>query len=115
MLNGVNALDDAVKVTLGPRGRNAVLDRSRGTAALLKPTPVASPAWTSWVGGAVRVAQVLAIAMLSRPTTRLVRNRWLRAASSGAGVAVVGAIAFVATSRLNADAQSGAVPKSTGM
>lgn len=82
------------------------------TAALLEATPVASPAWTSWVGGAVRVAQVLAIAMLSRPLARLVRNRWLTAVSTGAGIAIVGVIAFVATSRLNADAQSGAVPKS---
>ena len=28
MLNGVNILADAVKVTLGPKGRNVVLDKS---------------------------------------------------------------------------------------
>ena len=30
MLNGVNKLADAVKVTLGPKGRNVVLDKSFG-------------------------------------------------------------------------------------
>ena len=30
MLNGVNTLADTVKVTLGPKGRNVVLDKSFG-------------------------------------------------------------------------------------
>ena len=30
MVNGVNVLANAVKVTLGPKGRNVVLDRSFG-------------------------------------------------------------------------------------
>ena len=30
MLHGVNVLADAVKVTLGPKGRNVVLDKSFG-------------------------------------------------------------------------------------
>jgi chaperonin GroEL len=30
MVHGVNILADAVKVTLGPKGRNVVLDRSFG-------------------------------------------------------------------------------------
>ena len=30
MLNGVNVLANAVKVTLGPKGRNVVLERSFG-------------------------------------------------------------------------------------
>ena len=30
MLDGVNKLADAVKVTLGPKGRNVVLDKSFG-------------------------------------------------------------------------------------
>ena len=30
MLQGVNKLADAVKVTLGPKGRNVVLDKSFG-------------------------------------------------------------------------------------
>ena len=30
MLKGVNVLADAVKVTLGPKGRNVVLDKSFG-------------------------------------------------------------------------------------
>jgi len=31
MVNGVNVLANAVKVTLGPKGRNVVLERSFGT------------------------------------------------------------------------------------
>jgi len=30
ILNGVNVLADAVKVTLGPRGRNVVIEKSFG-------------------------------------------------------------------------------------
>ena len=30
MLAGVNVLSDAVKVTLGPKGRNVILDKSFG-------------------------------------------------------------------------------------
>ena len=30
MLNGVNILADAVKATLGPKGRNVILDKSFG-------------------------------------------------------------------------------------
>jgi len=30
MLNGVNTLANAVKVTLGPKGRNVVLDKAFG-------------------------------------------------------------------------------------
>ena len=36
MLKGVNTLADAVKVTLGPKGRNAVLDRSFGAPSVTK-------------------------------------------------------------------------------
>jgi chaperonin GroEL len=36
MLDGVNALANVVKVTLGPRGRNVVLDRSYGSPTLTK-------------------------------------------------------------------------------
>jgi chaperonin GroEL len=36
MLNGVNILADAVKVTLGPRGRNVVLDKSFGSPTVTK-------------------------------------------------------------------------------
>mgnify|MGYP000099167943 CR=1 FL=1 len=35
MLRGVNVLADAVKVTLGPKGRNVVLDKSFGA----RPSP----------------------------------------------------------------------------
>src|SRR5882724_761101 len=36
ILNGVNALADAVKVTLGPRGRNVVIDASFGAPTVTK-------------------------------------------------------------------------------
>ncbi len=36
MLNGVNILADAVKVTLGPKGRNVVLDKSFGSPRITK-------------------------------------------------------------------------------
>jgi chaperonin GroEL len=36
MLNGVNILANAVKVTLGPKGRNVVLDRSFGAPTITK-------------------------------------------------------------------------------
>ncbi|SMN00070.1 Heat shock protein 60 family chaperone GroEL [uncultured Candidatus Thioglobus sp.] len=36
MLNGVNILADAVKVTLGPKGRNVVLDKSFGAPQITK-------------------------------------------------------------------------------
>jgi len=36
MLKGVNTLADAVKVTLGPRGRNVVLDKSFGSPTVTK-------------------------------------------------------------------------------
>ena len=41
MLDGVNILADAVKVTLGPKGRNVVLDKSFGapTAVSLYTSP----------------------------------------------------------------------------
>ncbi|MBU6459646.1 MAG: chaperonin GroEL [Proteobacteria bacterium] len=36
MITGVNTLADAVKVTLGPKGRNVVLDRSYGSPTITK-------------------------------------------------------------------------------
>ena len=36
MLQGVNTLADAVKVTLGPKGRNVVLDKSFGAPTVTK-------------------------------------------------------------------------------
>ena len=36
MVNGVNTLADAVKVTLGPRGRNVILDKSFGAPTITK-------------------------------------------------------------------------------
>jgi chaperonin GroEL len=36
ILNGVNALADAVKVTLGPKGRNVVIDKSFGSPTVTK-------------------------------------------------------------------------------
>ena len=36
MLTGVNVLADAVKVTLGPKGRNVVIDKSFGAPRITK-------------------------------------------------------------------------------
>ena len=36
MMSGVNILADAVKVTLGPKGRNVVLDKSFGAPRITK-------------------------------------------------------------------------------
>src|SRR4029450_10505588 len=36
ILRGVNALADAVKVTLGPKGRNVVIDRKFGSPTITK-------------------------------------------------------------------------------
>jgi len=36
MINGVNTLADAVKVTLGPKGRNVILDKSYGAPTITK-------------------------------------------------------------------------------
>ena len=36
MLEGVNVLSNAVKVTLGPKGRNVVLDKSFGAPTVTK-------------------------------------------------------------------------------
>ena len=36
MLAGVNILADAVKVTLGPKGRNVILDKSFGAPTVTK-------------------------------------------------------------------------------
>jgi chaperonin GroEL len=36
IVKGVNVLADAVKVTLGPKGRNVVLDRSFGAPTVTK-------------------------------------------------------------------------------
>jgi chaperonin GroEL len=36
LLQGVNKLADAVKVTLGPKGRNVVLDKSYGSPTITK-------------------------------------------------------------------------------
>ena len=36
LLDGVNVLADAVKVTLGPKGRNVILDKSFGSPTVTK-------------------------------------------------------------------------------
>ena len=36
MVHGLNILADAVKITLGPRGRNVVLERSYGAPTVTK-------------------------------------------------------------------------------
>ena len=39
MLKGVNTLANAVKVTLGPKGRNVVMDKSYGAPKITIPQP----------------------------------------------------------------------------
>ncbi|MGV0976887.1 MAG: TCP-1/cpn60 chaperonin family protein, partial [Azonexus sp.] len=36
MVDGINILADAVKVTLGPKGRNVVIERSYGAPTITK-------------------------------------------------------------------------------
>lgn len=47
MLKGVNVLADAVKVTLGPKGRNVVIQKSFGARARPR-TASRSPRKSSW-------------------------------------------------------------------
>ena len=52
MLRGVDILADAVKVTLGPKGRNVVLDKSFGAPRITKDgITVAGTAWNSSTEG----------------------------------------------------------------
>ena len=39
MVEGINVLADAVKVTLGPKGRNVVLERSFSTSTGTRASP----------------------------------------------------------------------------
>ena len=43
LLSGVNILADAVKVTLGPKGRNVVLDKSFGAPRTVSYTHLTLP------------------------------------------------------------------------
>ena len=43
MLAGVNILADAVKVTLGPKGRNVILDKSFGAPTAVSYTHLTLP------------------------------------------------------------------------
>ena len=58
MLKGVNTLADAVKVTLGPKGRNVVLDKSFGAPRITK--------------DGVTVAKAVSYTHLTLPTILLV-------------------------------------------
>ena len=42
ILRGVNQLADAVKITLGPKGRNAVIEKKFGVPATARPL---QPCW----------------------------------------------------------------------
>ena len=46
MLRGVDTLANAVKVTLGPKGRNVVIEKSFGAPRITK-----DGAWSSWNRG----------------------------------------------------------------
>ena len=43
ILKGVNQLADAVKATLGPKGRNAILDKKFGVKLFLNLARITSP------------------------------------------------------------------------
>ena len=43
LLDGVNVLADAVKVTLGPKGRNVILDKSFGSPTVLSLIHISEP------------------------------------------------------------------------
>ena len=43
MLKGINILADAVKVTLGPKGRNVVIDKSFGSPRTVSYTHLTLP------------------------------------------------------------------------
>ncbi|OWK25070.1 hypothetical protein AJ87_15175, partial [Rhizobium yanglingense] len=47
MLRGVDILADAVKVTLGPKGRNVVIDKSFGAPRITR-TVFRSPRKSNW-------------------------------------------------------------------
>ena len=48
MLNGVDILANAVKVTLGPKGRNVVMDKSYGAPRTTKDGDIFLK-WSFWV------------------------------------------------------------------
>ena len=54
MLDGVNILADAVKVTLGPKGRNVVLDKSFGEHIALYATLASQPQQPTHPGARAR-------------------------------------------------------------
>lgn len=45
MVRGVNVLANAVKATLGPKGRNVVLEKSFGAPTITKDGTVANSRW----------------------------------------------------------------------
>ena len=47
MVAGINILANAVKVTLGPKGRNVVLERSFGAPTSPVTAPPPPPCWRS--------------------------------------------------------------------
>ena len=62
LLRGVNQLADAVKVTLGPKGRNVVLEKKFGSPTITK--------------DGVTVAKEIDVAVRARRTWRLAPTRW---------------------------------------
>ena len=54
MLRGIDTLANAVKVTLGPKGRNVLLDKSYGAPRITKDVGVDGPRTASNVPGCGR-------------------------------------------------------------
>ena len=71
MLRGVNILADAVKVTLGPKGRNVVLDKSFGAPRITKDGVTVAKEINLMISSKIWAHRWLR-KWLAEPTTRLV-------------------------------------------
>ena len=69
MLRGVDTLADAVKVTLGPKGRNVVLDKSFGAPRIIRSRAFA-PNLTSFAA----MSDFLLVVLLRRTGLRLLSS-----------------------------------------
>jgi chaperonin GroEL len=94
MLKGVDTLANAVKVTLGPKGRNVVLDKAFGAPRITK-DGVPLPRKSNWKTSSKTWAHRWCAKLLPKPTTSLVTAQplqpfWLRLSSEGAKAVAAG-------------------------
>lgn len=82
MIAGVNILADAVKVTLGPKGRNVVIDRSFGAPHITKDGVSVAKEITLKDKfenmGAQLVREVSSKPMISQVTVQQLQLYWLK-------------------------------------